>query len=109
MTKTNYVRGPRQNHVYLFITTMKLIHSKAAYVLWDAVGLETWTQATRPHIGHDKLNSVVQPAQTLLATTEAQNQVECTRLLDVAVRGQSREHRVSRAGQLSRCMACGGS
>ena len=69
-------------------------------------------------LGHKRLDltldtsdstSVAQPTQTLLATTEAQNQVECTRLLDVAVREQSREHRVSRAGQLSRCMACGGS
>ena len=51
MTKTNYVRGPRQNHVYLFITAMKLLHSKAAYVLWNAVGLETWTQARQAELG----------------------------------------------------------
>jgi hypothetical protein len=67
-------------------------------MVWDPIIAETWTRATRPHIGHDKLSSVAQPAHTLLATTEAQNQVTRSRLLDVVVRGQSREHTVC-AGQ----------
>jgi hypothetical protein len=52
---------------------------------WNGVGLDhsrnldTCDSTSHWSIGHDKLSLVAQPAHTLLATMEAQNQV--TRLL----------------------------